>query len=370
MTIIVFVCRAAGLNQNESQTNKLLQKLIILNYKLRQSSEVFRAYFSGVLKISEHSLSTLEVACHYCPLPEEIPQFPAQQIEPAKLTLLKLLLAKENCPRIFTCDIFARVCVSLVLRKFPKCPPLQPQHNYNDLEKLYEATCLEGGLLVKNQQMNHCESRVLNSQIVEKLWLDELMLELVGIHNEAVADVNPETALIKLTSVVTLCFNVISYLLRFAIVKMEEVADCVLYKNLLEAMRTLTNHLGNFVTKAIKSRESNQMRNLKECLQLFEQLFESNALPEFSYRLREIIPVELLQMFFDLLTMDGNEENDNVDIIKLLVAKIITQYSCVPKSQNMCQNQIFTLEALIPDDFNAECKAHYDLVKLKSEILI
>lgn len=350
------------MNQNESQTNKLLQKLIIHNYKLRQSSEVFRAYFSGVLKISEHSLSTLEVACHYCPLPEEIPQFPAQQVQPAKLTLLRLLLAKENCPRVFTCDIFARMCVSLVLTKFPKCATPQPQRNYNELEDLYEATCLEGGLLVKKRQMNHCDNEISNTHIVEKLWFDELLVLLVGIYNEAVADVNPETVLFKLTSVVTLYFNVLSYLLRFAIVKLELIADCVLYKNLLEGMTTLANHLTSVVTRTIESRESSQMRYLKEYLQLFEKLFESNVLPVFSCRLREIVPAELLQPLFDLLNMEIVEEHDNTDAVKLLVAKIITQYSCVSNSPNMCQNQIFAMEALIPDDFNAECKAHYDLV--------
>lgn len=355
-------CRAAGLNQNEAQTNKLLQKLIIINYKLRQSSEVFRAYFSGVLRISEHSLSTLEVACCYCPLPETVPQFSTQEIEPAKLTLLKLLLAQENCSSVFSSGIFARVCVSLVLRKFPKYIILTQEYYYKDIDELHEATCIDGGLLVKKAKAEN-EDDSLNSLVVEKQWLDVLVTLLVNIHNDVIVDTDSTSAKYKLTNIATLCFNVLSYLLRYNIFNSEDLDECVLYKNMLEALGRLANILNGVTARIIKTWDSGLVRDFKQWIQLFEKLFQSNIVLDFSNKLREVIPVDLLHRFFDLLNVETKEENDNAEGIKVAIAEIVTRYCCVPNSPKMSKNQTLALEALIPDGFDAKLNTHYALVR-------
>lgn len=340
------------------------------NYKLRQSSEVFRAYFSGVLRISEHSLSTLEVACCHCPLPEPIPQFAGHEVEPAKLTLLKLLFSKENCADVFSCDIFARVCVALTLKKFPM-RDLQkrerPTGSSKSIEELFEATCMEGGLLIKKEQGKR-ESKTVNSVMLEKGLLDELMTLLVNSQKDALADENADVAMLKLTRAIVLDVNILSYLFSFSILKIEDCEECVLIKSMLEAIEKLTHQVKNVVAKIMRSRESHQIAKFKEFMKLFERLFQTNIVPEFSYRLREIIPVPLLQSFFDLMDMQSKEEADCSDL-RILSARIVTQYCCVPGLQKMSQNQKFALETLLPDNFNAESPLAYDLVMKISEFI-
>lgn len=355
------IFRAVGLNQNESQTNILLQKLITLHYKLRQSSEVFRAYFSGVLKISVHSLSTLEVACCYCPLPDTTPRFPGHKVEPAKLTLLKLLLSKENFGAVSRYEIFARVCVSLILKKYPRCNKIMQEENgddYDDIERMYEMTCIDGELLV-NEIREKIVNKPLNSYVVEMDLFDQLIALLVDIQNNAEYS---GSTVFKLIDVIVLCFNVISYLLYFNVIKENELEEFILYRNMLEAMSLLVHPINSICAKTLKAPSSSQVAELTEYMELFEMFFKINIQPEFTYKLREIVPVDLLRPLFNLAHNENTDENDYTKL-RLLALKVISQYCCVLGMKKMTDNQSLALEALIPDNFDAHLNIHFNLVK-------
>lgn len=325
---------------------------------------MFRAYFSGVLRISKHSLTTLQVACSYCPLPENTPQFSSHEVETPKLTLLKLLLSKENCLGVFGDEILAEVCVSLILKTFPKCIRNDKEGNcdggdYGDIEEVYKMTCVDGGLLVKQIQMKK-KNAGLNSHIVDKQMFDELIGLVVNNQEDAFAKENNELAVFKLITSVLLSFNVLSYLLRFQILQMEELADFILYKNMLETLDLIVQPIEGLCAAMNKRAGSNQINELKNHLQLLEKLFKINILPQFSYKFREIVPVDLLRPLFDLKLVE-NDETDCAEV-KIMAVKVISQYCCVPGVEKMCKYQRLALDALIPDEFNANLKSHYDLV--------
>lgn len=283
-----------------------------------------------------------------------------------------MLLSKDNCGGVFSDEILAEVCVSLILKTFPKCSPRGQENDgaddYGDIEKVYKMTCVDGGLLVKKVQTKR-ESRALNSHIVDKQLLEELIVLLVNIQEDALAKENSDSPVFKLITCVLLSFNMLSYLLRFDVVQMEELADFILYKNMLEMLDVVVQPIDRLCAKMGKTAGSSQITELKGYLQLFEKLFQINILPEFSYKFREVVPVVLLRPLFDLEKVESREESDCTEV-KILAAKVISQYCCVPGMKKMCKYQRLALDALIPDDFDANLKSHYDLVLIPSSFFL
>lgn len=352
--------RAAGLNQNAAQTNKLLQKLLESNRELRQSSDVFRAYLSGTLKISEHSLSTLEVACCYCPLPRTV-----LQQEPTESMLMKLLLKNENSD-VFILEVIARICVCLTMKRFPKCAlaiedkeKLQVQ---DGIENTYAATCMESGVLMEKDIKStwNCSK----SHIIDKRLFDELVAILENIQKESLSDENGDNLMLKIISAVILYFNSLSHILLFKILTEEELLNCPPYANLVKLLKLFTTLFVNFSEKVGESKT--EAAKLKELLQLLKLLFHINIVPQFTYRLREVVPVEILQTLFSLLN-NGNEKD--LSDIHMLIVKTICEYCCVPQSKIMCLNQKFAMDALIPEDFNAESDWDYSLALISLSYL-
>lgn len=307
------ICRAAGLNQNKEQTNKLLQKLMV-NCKLQQSGEVYRSYFSGVLKISKYTLKTLDIACQNF----EIPKSPGVlQMDSPKATLLKLLLADKNL-EVLQSDIIAKVLVSLVLKQYPNNQVHSDiqEAAWDELEKIYITTNFESNLLLIEDTTKNVPKepekvqvvQVVNTELLEELQnlLCTLSVELL---NKSTVD---NVGIVKnLLTIVILYTNVISYMLLYGILS-ENLKETCLYTELQQTLTKLSSVFFDFCEK-LNGRK--RMGEMKCVLNMFEKLFDVNITSSsdklrFSYLLRELLPIEILQQIFILRNKEIEENED------------------------------------------------------------
>lgn len=288
----------------------------MVHCKLQQSTEVFRSYFSGVLKISEHSLKTLQVACTNFPLPKNHGMLQNSPPESPKLTLLKLLLSTDSDRNYetLTTDVAARVLVSLVLKQFPSSLKIENASHelFNEeFEKIYITTNFESGLLL----MQNCSTNVFEEtckfQVVDNELLEELQTLLCKLSSDlldAKAGASMLWVIKNILTVVILYTNVISYLLLYLVHTESDLTQSPIYIGLDDTLNILSTKFCNFCNKLTGRRN---MQDMVLMLKTFEKLFDinisSSSNTRFSYLLRKMMPIEILQEIFLL----RNKEIEN-----------------------------------------------------------
>lgn len=306
------------MNQNEEQTNKLLQKLMV-HCKLQQSAEVYRSYFSGVLKISEHSLKTLEVACVNFALPKSQGALQDDPPESPKLRLLKLLLAADNDKNYeaLMTDVAARVVVSLVLKQYPKSSCAFNTELLGlcrgEFENTYITTTFESGLLLTDDHGKNVPEEIGQFQIVDHEQVEELQNLLSKLSYELSNAETSDAKLIKnLLTVVILYTNVISYMLLYLVYSESDLTSSTIYAGLTEALKKLSTNFCDFCKRCD---DRKHMQEMVLILKMFAKLFHINV-PNaanklrFSYLLRETMPIEILQEIFLLRNKEIENESD------------------------------------------------------------
>lgn len=292
----------------------------MVHLKLQQSTEVYRSYFSGVLKISEHSLKTLEIACINFALPKSPGMSQNGPPESPKLTLLKLLLASDNDRNYeaLTTDVAARVLVSLVLKQYPNYNHAIENASRNlftePFEQTYITTTFESGLLLTHSHTTNVTEETGKFQVVDYELLEELQNLLCKFSYEFLVTKASDNAFLQIRhilSVVILYTNVISYMLLYLVCTERDLTKSPIYIGLEDILKTLSTNFCEFCNK-LSSRRN--MQDMVLILKTFEKLLDINipnsANPlRFSYLLREMMPIEILQEIFLL----RNKEIENKD---------------------------------------------------------
>lgn len=302
--------RAAGLNHHDDQINRLLQKLMI-HCKIQQPWEIFKAFFTGVPRITEHNLQTLNVACQQFGL--NTSSYVADCNSPAehpKVYLMKLILANENVKHndVLTKPVLANTLVSLCLKQWPKNIKCSNKNVtvlgfFSDTQDIFRKSSFEGGLLIEPTKMKNVID-VDDATYLTDVTLFEELTNLLRKFSEHVYNSESSNAqrIKQITTLVVLYVNVVSYAIHFEIVSKENVDGTVLYETLELMLKKLSDEFCDFCGKIT----SKNMQCFKDILKLFEMLFEVNVNMWFSYKLRGLVPIQLLQQIFMLLNQDGD----------------------------------------------------------------
>lgn len=286
----------------------------MIHSKLQQPWEIFKAYFTGIPRITEHNLQTLSVACQQFGL--NTSSYIADSNSPPdhpKVYLMKLILANENIKQndVLTNPVLANTLVSLCLKQWPKIfnclnDNVKTLGFFSDTQEIFKKSSFEGGLLIEPTKLKNVIDVDDATYLTDVTLFEELTNLLCKFSEHVYSSESSNVLRIKhITTLVILYVNVVSYAIHFEIVSKENVDGTVMYETLELMLKKLSDEFCDFCGKIT----SKNMQCFKDILKLFEMLFEININMWFSYKVRGLVPIQLLQQIFMLL----NQDEDNLE---------------------------------------------------------
>lgn len=303
-----------GLNQNEEQTHKLLQKLII-ERKMSSSKQLFQTYTSQVMNVTQHSLQTLNIACGRFGLLEAL--LNSEGVDDQRKVLMKWILNTDNekCNNtdVFSKEITAQVLFSLIFKQWPKLKTHVQQDDRKHetkVEYVYLITFFDDELVLSKSDISQTDERLDNkcellycSQSDVYDYLTELLHEAVTLFLKK--ETKHSVAVKNTCNFIILLGNILSLMIYYNLVQEDNLDDHRLV-NILKLMLEKCCKALNSVLESLNEKYLNQKI---DSLCNIQKLFASNFHDTIMFIIRKNTPDSLLFSLFDILHLTENEGN-------------------------------------------------------------
>lgn len=259
--------------------------------KIKDVTQIYETFFSGVLLLSPDCLRTFKVTANLHPMPELMNN--ASYRKAIIRWILKNDSEKKELPNVYMDYITAEVLIKLCLKQWPKdfesdCS----EEDYLSFENVYEYNAFKKLII---------PSRVLVKDGLEKTPFfneeiyDSLMTQLEVIGQHSVGKRSYPSYLQDLIKKLCLFGNILSTLDRYNLLNN---LNEILKKNKFEDMfLILTATLMKY--DEIESKEN--LKYYKKLFAEFDYLLSRNFTPLISMTIRNFIPIDLLKCFFAII---------------------------------------------------------------------
>lgn len=284
------------MNHYEDQAHQLLQKLIS-KQKNAQFTQLYQIYLSNILKVTKHSLETLNAACQLNNLPEKL-KLNEVVIESTRIMLLKWILQSQTKKQfdtdVYSDPIAAVVLTSLICKQWPieEQKPTTYKCSLEKTEDIYMLNSFEKFLIEPNKENP-------SKEIAPKTFLiyKDVLNELMRLLNEScctVTNTSKSEDIKNVVNAVILLVNVYSRLFEMN----------VLDESYFESHDELKLLIGMFEEcfKCFASdlNEFNCSQKLPVLKQI-RKLFSIKLHPTVFWELRQCVRVETMQILIGFL---------------------------------------------------------------------
>ncbi|KAK4874732.1 hypothetical protein RN001_014092 [Aquatica leii] len=365
-TIVVdCTLRAIGLNQNEEQTHRLLQKLITSNTTFN-SAQLFKTYLSGVLNLSEYSIRSLSCACSRFNV--SCATHTHGDIDNNK-SLIEWILKRDNeksvDTKIFSDSLVAQTLVCLTLKQWPININNAIVHNFEDgdtIENSYLLTFFDRIIISNTKTNQNVEKCVLNDQTHLKRdesfeFLEKSLREFLA--NLVDSNVKQFTKALNIINGIILLSNVLSYMVEFDLVQENDLENNAWTNTLRQALEKWFEIMPTLFQNLNKKKNVDHMCDV---LEQVKKLFDLNINSTVLLIVKKCITIDFIKYVFELVNEDDNltEDKEFKNTLSSLAVQVLCNFCLVPNSLCQFETQLHVLQELSEPNFDIKLKADYD----------
>ncbi|KAF5282895.1 hypothetical protein FQR65_LT14172 [Abscondita terminalis] len=367
MWTIVADCalRVIGLNQNEEQTHKLLQKLIS-SYKAVNSRQLYKTYLSGVLNLNEYSVSSLRYACSRFNVSSATHVHGERQNDNNK-TLIEWILKQDikKCSdvNVFSEPVVAETLIYLTLKQWPNIRTngiTNKQNSDNSFENLYSLTFFDSIIVNANTKTNAIESTTSDQTLLKHdETLEFLTKSLLAFLNDLLTTESKNfiTASNILNGII-LIWNVISFMVNFDLLKETNLESNDLVNALREGLNIWFGIMEILFQNLNKKKKVDHMYDI---LTQLKKLFDLNINSKVLFVVKKCFTIDFIKFLFELMDKDDDIiEEREMKKLSYLSVDVLCTFCNVTNNTSRFEVQDLVLQALCEANFDINLQTDYD----------
>lgn len=352
-----------GLNEIEQKTHKLLQKLMPKQDELN-ILQLYKTYYSQVIKLGKYSLETLYTACSTFGLND------ATNKE-NKENLINWILKRED--KIVNTGVFrelvtAQVLVFLSFKEWPTDTNINDKDNDQSVAE---------GLILSVAKTNETEEQTYHKIVRINLNIFEYFIKDLHDFVLTALQINitnlSETA--DLLNIIILLVNVLSIMIDYGLLKLFEIEDHIFVNDL----KAMWDKFENSVLSLSQSLSKKVISSLITVTTLIQKLLDLKLHKSVMLIVKKNISIDFIKHFFKIINetpegktflcysnrnlkflfLERNDENFNEQRkeesfkkLSTVTISMICSYCCITNAEGAFETQACVLEVLVEPTFN------------------